>query len=268
MKKLVSFLTIVMLASLLWNCSEEESGDVTLTGSAVKGTIINADVEVYALNETAARGELLATTSTNSDGQFNVTIDYEGGVEIVITGGSYTDEATGEEVSVGEFEFRNIIIAENNKSIGVTALTTIAAEHINENASEGLATAIDNANQKVAETFGIGDIDISNIVPADLSETDSKNAEKAEKEYGAVQAGLSELLVLNDLSPDVLPVLIKEMAEDFSDGKFDGKNGESALEFTLTITPEEAFKGLNTAIDNFLNGPRNNSDYIPDDIGF
>ncbi len=268
MKRLFGILSIVMLASFLWMCSEDESGDVSLTGDAVKGIIANADVKVYAVDESASRGELLATTSTNSEGQFNVSLDYKGGVEIVVTGGSYTDEATGEKVSVDEAEFRNVILADGSKSVGVTALTTIAAEHINENASEGLATAIENANKKVANTFGIGEIDISQTVPADLADEESKNAESSELKYGAVQAGLSELMVKNNLNPEDLPVLVNEMAKDFSDGSFDGKNGETALNFALSITPKQALEGLNTAIDSFLNGSNNNSNYSPGDFSF
>ncbi len=269
MRKLAGILTIVMLASFLWMCTEEEeAGEMSLTGSAVKGAISNAEVEVYAFNEDDLRGELLTTATTNSDGQFNLTLDYRGGVEIVVSGGSYTDEASGETVSAEDVEFRNIILADGNKSVGVTALTTIAAKHIDEHASEGLAKAIENANGKVGEAFGLNGIDISSTVPADLSSKESVDAEQPELDYGAVQAGLSELMLSNELSPGDLPDLINDMAKDFSDGAFDGKSGDAALQFALDITPKQAMQGLNTAIDNFLNGPRNSSEYSPDTSSF
>ncbi|MBS3771338.1 MAG: hypothetical protein KGY69_13885 [Bacteroidales bacterium] len=269
MKRLVWIISLLIISSVFWMCEEDETdegtSETTLSGGAVKGVIQNAEVNVYAFDENELRGELLASAETNSEGEFTVSVDHVGGVEIVVTGGSYSDEATGEEVSMDNFEFRNVVMSDdkNEKTVGVTALTTIAAENIDENASEGLATAIENANNNVASAFGLGDTDISSTVPADLTRSESIDAEQSELSYGAAQAGLSNLVKTEGLNPEDLPELINAMGEDFRDGNFDGKDGEEALEFALSVTPQEALDGLQTAIDNFLNGSQNTSDYLP-----
>lgn len=265
--KFTAIFAVVLAASLFWMCSEDNHTDsFVLSGSAVKGIVSNADVDVYALDDNGVREELLATATTNSDGDFSVALEYMGAVEVVISGGSYVDEAIGETVELGESELRNILIADGNETFGITALTTIAAAHVNAHASEGLAIAIENANVEVAGAFGLSNVDISSKIPADLSMEASTNAEQPELDYGAVQAGLSELMLSNELDAQNLTGLIEAMAQDFSDGVFDGKSGDTALQFTLSITPAEAVQGLETAIESFLNGPGNASEYTTVDL--
>lgn len=262
-KRLIWVLSLIMISSLFWMCSEETQR-TSISGVAVKGLIVNADVSVYAYENKGVRGELLATTITDHNGSFKVTIEYTGVVQIIVTGGTYNDEATGSEVSVGSFELRNIFIADGDMNIGVTALTTIAASYVDEHAEEGLATAIANANRVVAEAFGLSGIDISSIIPADLSTPESAMANENQKKYGSVLAGLSELIRLNGLVPEDVLVLIGNLSDDLSDGVLDGMDNGEVIEFVLTITPEEAMDGLQNAIDSFINGPRNKlPDFVP-----
>jgi hypothetical protein len=115
----------------------------------------------------------------------------------------------------------------------------------------------------LVKAFGLSGIDLSNVVPVDLSVLMNLGAKKEQKKYGSVLAGLSELIRLNGLDPEMLLDLVQAMTEDIKDGVFDGKNGAEALEMVTTITPESAIEGLQTAIESFLNGPMNIGGYIP-----
>jgi hypothetical protein len=263
MKRNISLiLSLTILSSLLWMCSKE-SDQTVIKGTAVKGLVVNANVSVHAYDNYSGKGKVLATSTTDGKGVFTVTVEYTGPVEIVITGGKYNDEATGNEVSMGASELRNILFAEGNMNVGVTALTTIAAGYIDEHAENGLATAIANANSKVAEAFGLSGIDLSSVIPVDLSQPINGTASENQKKYGSVLAGLSELIRVNGLDPEMLLDLVKAMTEDIKDGEIDGMNNGEALEMVLTITPENAMEGLQTAIDSFLDGPMNIPGYIP-----
>jgi hypothetical protein len=261
MKNMKSFALIMLTALLFWQCSED-SDDVqssTVSGSAVKGTVVNANVYIYKYDADGNRGDIIASTTTDQNGNFSANVNYSGAVEIAVTGGKYTDEASGVEVSLNEKELRNVSIINGDKKVGITALTTIAAKYVDENASKGLETAIKNANNKVADVFGLTGIDLGSVIPTDLSKTRSATATWPEVKYGGIQAGLSQLVESNQLSPEELLELINAIADDFRDGVIDGKNGAEALQFSSRITPEEAASGLETAINSFLNSEDNRS---------
>lgn len=256
----INFLSLLLVASFFSSCSEDEN-PTTVSGTAVKGIVQKAKVDVYKLSDQGARLEVLASTRTDVNGEFSTQFDYKGLVEVVISEGSYKDEATGETVNLSSGnELRSMISTGSDfNKIGVSALTTIAAFRAAEQAEQGLAIAIENANKEVADAFGLSGIDISKTVPADISVSSSAEMSAEQKTYGAVLAGLSQTAKSNQHAPEEVLTLVKDLAEDFKDGQMDGKSRETALSFTLEITPAQALEGLQTAIDAFLQGPENKS---------
>lgn len=269
MKKILLFSCVLGLSALM-SCEQdsvETSNQPTLSGSAVKGYVDGAKVDVYEYIAKGERGSLIATANTDNKGSFSISTDYRGPVEIVVTQGQYADEATGTKVSLQARELRTIsMLTQENQVAGISALTTIAAEYVNANATANIETSIEEANKKIAEAFGMASTDISKEIPADLSQASSAITE-AQAKYGAVQAGLSQIVKEHNLSAEQLLTLIKDIAEDFSDGVLDNKSGSSALQSSLSLTPDQALNGLNTAIENFLRSERNQSGYSYESIG-
>jgi hypothetical protein len=264
MKKLIYLLAIMLFFT---QCTKDNNyEEYTISGAAVKGKVVDATVTVYEYEGNGSRGTELSKTITTQDGEFNVVIKFPGVVEVVVTGGTYVDEATRTTTSLNSSELRTIVPASGSHAVAVTALTTIASAYIDEHANLGLSKAIAKAEEVVSNAFGIGNVDIFTTIPADLSEVTSANASQKALQYGAVQAGLSQIMSMKNLDPSVLPAFIQEMADDFRDGVFDGKNGTLALEFATEITPAEAASGLNKAIENFLNGTNNRSNKAPNAI--
>jgi hypothetical protein len=270
MRKLKLSLILLISPFLFWQCTDEadQLDSFTLSGSAIKGPVVEATVIVYSINEAGERGDVVATTVTNQHGNFKVEVDAMGFVEVVIHGGSYQDEASGQQVSLEMNELRTIIEVDGDENFGITALTTIAAEYINENAESGLSIAIENANKEVADLFGLSGIDINTTIPANLPSIASQNMEMAQIKYGAVQAGLSQLLHNHGYEPEDLLDLIEDFGKDFVDGIIDGKNGSEALNFVLGITPVNAIDGLQTAMESFMNGTQNSSGFMLADMDF
>jgi len=104
--------TFMFVVLLLAGCAGETedvqglgtSTESTISGTATKGPLGNATVVVYQLNSDGSRGEVLATASTASDGSFTASGNISGPVAVVVTGGSYIDEATGQTVENDEVE--------------------------------------------------------------------------------------------------------------------------------------------------------------------
>lgn len=258
MKKVFLFACLLGLGSLV-SCekNDDPTNQTSVGGSAVKGNVADANVDVYAYSSSGVRGELLTSTTTNAKGEFDISMNYRGSIEIIVKDGEYSDEATGNAVLLGKNELRVITQAdERSQSVGVSALTTVAASYIDAHASNGLEIAIKEANEKVANAFGLQGIDISKEIAADLSQETGPMTD-AQAKYGAVQAGLSQLVKDNGLSSEQLLILIKEMSIDFSDGKIDGKTASGTMETKLMVGPVQAMVGLNTAVSNFLSSSNN-----------
>ncbi len=252
------FLSGLFAAIVFAGCSL--SGDSTLSGTASKGPIASATVSVYVLNDDGTRGSFLGSVTTDADGNYTLNVSYTGPVAVVVTGGSYTDEATGATVTLetGDELVTFLDSAENGESVAITALTTIAAEQAAANAASGIETAINAANKAVADAFGLTGVDLSSIIPADPTNTVSAGASVASQAYGIVMAALTQLASDAGVSASDVLDLIKDLADDYSDGVLDGKNAAGdALTFATAITPSDAMTGLNTAITNFLDGSRN-----------
>ncbi len=184
-----------LVALALTSCGGLFGSGTQLAGVATKGPIDAGTITVYSLNSDGSRGSVLATATTGTDGAFSVDIgSYTGAVAVVVSGGSYVDEATGETVVLEAGEELETLLAEaaEGTSVGVTALTTIAAARAAQDAAGGLETAIANANKDVADAFGLNGVDIASVIPSDLS-GDASGDEEAAQQYGAVQAGLCQV---------------------------------------------------------------------------
>ncbi|MBD3630661.1 hypothetical protein [Cyclobacterium sp.] len=235
----------------------------TFNGSAVKGNVAGAKVDVYAYSSTGTRGELLYSTITDAKDSFDASMNYRGTIEIIVSEGKYFDEATGVLVPLGDSKLRLVTKAdENTQMAGVIALTTVTAAYVDAHASSGLEIAIKATNERVADASGLKGIDNSKEIPADLS-VESEAITKAQAKYGAVQAGLSQIVKDSDLSPDQLLILVQKIAEDFSDGK----TATGILEIKLNLAPVQAMIGLNAGISNFLSSPENVSSHSSMSIG-
>ncbi|MDA8085688.1 MAG: hypothetical protein M0Z75_03225, partial [Nitrospiraceae bacterium] len=128
---------VLALSLLLSSCgggggggpqSNTPSSGAVLSGKASDGPIADGTVDVYALNADGSTGALIATATTDSNGNYSVNLgSYSGNVIVEVAGGTYTDEATGQ-------TFNNTLMravvsgATGNISVAVTPLTEIATE--------------------------------------------------------------------------------------------------------------------------------------------
>ena len=240
------------------------TAEATLTGQAFKGPLDRATVTIYALNNDRSLGEALASTQTDTTGHWTAEGTFEGPVAVIATGGSYIDEATGQQVDNNDSNDQLIALIEsvsNTMNVACTPLTTIAAQRAIENKAQGMAEAIANAKKEVASLFNIKGIDIVSTPPVDLTAIATKNpAQQDAARYGLAMAALTQTARDNGIPPGKVMQMIRDFSEDYSDGQLDGKKQGMALAVD-TLTPNQMLQAMEAAKTNFLEGEHNHSEW-------
>lgn len=273
-RKTIFLVLPIVLAFVFSACSGNENGDTANTtqylveGKALKGAIKNASIKIYTLNAQGYRETAVGEGATGSDGSFSVMATGEGGpiALVVASGGTYTDEATGQTITIPSWWEMTAVVAwpSDYTKVNLTPLTLIAAEQTlcRITKQEDPVSAMENAKRSVASVFGLDGININETEPADLTIPSSTTMSRgnAEVEYGLVLAALSQVISNEGLPSSQTLDLIKNIAEDLSDGSADnlGPNG-GALPNYITATPSYVISGLEGASNDFLRNSRNAS---------
>jgi len=205
-------------------------------GLAAKGPIVGGTVEVYAISVDGTIGTTpLATAVTSSDGSYAVDLgSYTGNVLVVVTGGTYRDEATGDMLPNPLTLRAAVTNASGLFSAAVTPMTEIAVRL----AGTPLTTEkIARANALVSSLIGIN---ILSTMPDDVTVADT-NSTLTEIEYGLMLAVLSQY---SQNSGKEIGEVIDEIVADLSDGDTKLNN---------------IGNGLVTALADYLNNENNQS---------
>lgn len=80
------------------------SDDPAATETKLSGSIIKGPVKGSKVTILTADGKELASTTTNDDGSYSVTVAYNGDVVIEAKGGTYTDEATKQPATLNQLK--------------------------------------------------------------------------------------------------------------------------------------------------------------------
>jgi alpha-tubulin suppressor-like RCC1 family protein len=241
--------------------------------NAVKGAVVDAfvagaTVSAYQVNADGTQGTLIATTTTDSSGNYSLNLGpYSGPVYLTSTGGTYTDTATGQTVDLtGTGLVLSAIIpgASGTVTAEITPLTTMAAQLVptlvaGPPASSASAAAT-TANGLISNYFGISNI--LNTVLLDLSQAGCATGAT----QGSIDASLL-LAAIGDLANEynvTAPALTQALIEDISDGKWDGAINGKPITLTSTTGPValsliegNALSGLETALLAFASSQSN-----------
>ncbi|SNB44959.1 hypothetical protein [Geobacter sp. DSM 9736] len=236
---LLSVIISLSLATIFGCGGGGSSGGPSATvvsGTAAKGPINGGTVNIYAVRSGAVdRSAPLGTfTPTPASGVYSVNIgSYTGPVLIEVTGGSYTDEATGAQLDISAVPLRAFVgSASGNVSASVTALTEIAAKRVVDSGAPITPSLITSTNSDVGATFGVADI--IGTQPVDAAAAGASGASQPQQEYGMALAALSKYMQQNTRTL-----------------------GQSVADFTAPATADLLSK-LNTARTAFIVDPDRN----------
>ena len=243
-----------------------ENQTLNLTGYAIKGVMINADVKVYDF----VTGNLLKETTTNEMGLYSLAgIEAEGetlgNLKVVMTTNANTttrcDSAVGctgdDESSVlfgqtytfhdPDFKLTAILAAPEKEttsaSLMVTPLTHMAATRIE---AEGTMTsaAIDTVNRELAVLMGMGNTDIATLQPVDLGSSSSADATSDSLKYGAMLAAIATLAEQKGVS---LSEMMKQLSESYTNAKGMKSHSSNDSETDLADLFAAAVEAINKA---------------------
>ncbi len=223
-----------------------------------KGPISGATVNVYTLNDSGEKGDLIKGPLT-SDASGNVTADLPSNLPkrliIEASGGSYKNEANGQTIQLKNSDTLITVLPASTKTAAITPFTHMAAA-LAKSLMQGGASpddAVISANEAVAKQYGLKSI--LDIHPVDASNENAVQGNSDEKQYGLLLAGFAQLAKnLNVRSID----LANALAKDWSDGKVDGTQDGKPI--TISNGPalgNAGLDGLSDAVNQFAESGKN-----------
>lgn len=239
----------------------------SISGTAMKGVVKDATVSIYDLNSDGTKGDLLQTTTTDSNGEYSLSFVIESSNScyiVEITDGVYTDEIIGRDITMGSSDVLRVVEcggAGESNILAVTPLTSIAASRATTLAASGgtLTTAVATSNLGVAQQYCIDSI--LTTIPVDPTSTAATQlATRSQRNYGVVLAGMARLANTNDVRAIDFAAAL---ADDIVDGIMDGQGASGGITInristgTYVIDRDDGIGNLQNEIDSFLAGPNN-----------
>jgi hypothetical protein len=233
MKIRLLFSSIVLLAMMtLFGCGGggdtpapapvPPADSVTISGVAALGPINGGDVKVYAIKDGKVdTSTVLGIGKTAEDGSYTITLSSvpTGPVVVEVTGGTYTDEASGTPDLNLKLKLHAAVSSViDGSKIAVTPITHLAFMQV-----EGIGaltpTEIDDANQQIGRFFEVSNIigslpfDPTRPAPAGVS-NDQRTYSAAVTVFSYMVNDLKGSLPLEDAYGAVLSKLETELSDN------------------------------------------------------
>jgi hypothetical protein len=250
----------------------------TVSGTVFNGTMSNATVMAYSVSG-GSMGAQLASGTTNSMGGFSLSLGaYSGPVMLKMSGGSYTNLATGTTMTMLTGDVMTAIIptitsGSTITGIQMTPLTSMAQARAQAMTGGMVDANITAANTAVGNYFMVADI--LQTTPMNAAELASGGRTTAMKNYGIVIAAMSQYALTNSMTDPA--ALITAMMNDASDGMMDGKMGSTSITMGgmgggmmggggTMMQSTAGTSGLATAITTFMGSLENKSGLTATDM--
>lgn len=196
------YLYFLLTITLLWGCAPGDSTELpderpfgTVTGNAVDGLIVGAQVSIYSLKN-GIRGLKLGEATTDDSGAYSVDIQSPNQpILIEVSGGSYIEEATGTPVSLKDGQTLlavGMYKSGQTHNFMVTPLTHLVTGLAEYKTAMGMSveSAVEEARITVNQFFSL---DVGDTKPIDITDENSGvNVFGDDVLYGFYLAGLSD----------------------------------------------------------------------------
>lgn len=230
----------------------------TVTGYAVDGPLVEAEVRIYSFRD-GAKGDLLGSAQTGTDGRYTLELHVESQPVLVeADGGYYIEDATDTMIPVpadgGLLAVANLVSGSAPQVINVTPLTLLSAGLAQYQIGKGTAAAqaVEEANDQLLSATGINPVI---TVPLNVRTAAEKvPGSDPSAWYGFMLAGLSNYTATlaaerDGVEHQDLPTLslARLMYEDIrADGVLDGKGApdDSNVPVALSFGGEALTPGL------------------------
>jgi len=259
--------TLLLLAC--GGTSEMPPAGGTISGTVSKGPVSGAAVSAFSISG-GAMGAQLGTATSDAMGSFTLSIgSHAGPVMLRMSGGAYTDEATGTGMTMRSGDVMTAAVPSVTagsmvSGIQITPLTSMAQARAQNMAGGMTAANIATANDAVGSYFSVSDV--LHTPPMDPLEPGSGvNATQDEMNYGMCIAAMSQYadtIGMTMSSSGIVTVMMR----DASDGVMNGMMGATAISMAGmggmmggSMQPTAGTSGLATAMSQFIGSAMNES---------
>ena len=183
----------------------------TSSGYVADSAVTGASCNVYAIANGVAGTTSLGSGSSQAGAVDFGAVNLTGPAIIQCTGGTFTDEATGQTLNAPSMS--SVVNFAPGGTYVVSILTEIAASLAL--AQGDLGTALSSFNTAVADSFGLDGIDITAQIPTDINTTNADD--NAAGHYGSALLLFSQMVAdraLGTNRDEVIKLMIADMADD------------------------------------------------------
>lgn len=242
----------------------------TISGAAVKGPVSGAHVVAFGVGPGGAKGAQIGSATTDDSGNFQMQVgNYSGPLMLEMTGGSFSDEATGTHMGMGATDMMtagvpNVMAGSTLSGIQITPLTSMA-QRMAEDMPGGMTQAnITQSNSAMGSYFGVSDIVA--VHPMDPTVPGSgASANRDERDHGMAIAAISEFA--STMGMTTSSGMVTAMMNDASDGIMNGMMGGTPIDMGgmggmmhgTMMPPDAGTSGMATAMTSFILSPQNKS---------
>jgi hypothetical protein len=246
-------------------------GNTTIGGTVVKGPVNGGTVMAYAMNN-GTRGAQLATASTDPQGNFSMMIgDYSGPVMLSMSGGTYSDEATGSMMTMASNDVMTAVIPSVSSGavvsgIQMTPLTSMA-QAMAGNMSGGMTAAnISAANTAMGNYFMVNDILHTPPMNPNFPGSGAGASQDA-RNYGMVIAAMMENAKTLGMpsSSGMVTAMMNDASDEVMNGMMGGSQpitmggGMSMMGGGTMMQANMGTSGMTSAMTAFMNSGMNKS---------
>ena len=237
-----------------------------ISGTVTKGPMNNATVTAYGLSA-GQPGAPIASATTDAQGNFSMNVGrYAGAVMLQVSGGSYTDEATGTPMTMDPGDvitavMPSIAAGSSSSGVQVTPVTAMAQAMANHLAGGMTDANIAAANAAMGNYFAVPDI--LHTAPMNPLVAGSGNgASAASQNYGLTMAAMSKYAQSQGMSSS--SAIVTAMMNDASDGVIDGKAAGVPVQMgsmagASRMPADAGSSGMGAAMGAFLASAQNKS---------
>jgi hypothetical protein len=213
------------------SASSVSSADGVITGTGVKGPVSGATVKAYSINN-GLMGAQIGIGTTDAEGNFTLSIgSYSGPVMLQMSGGTYTDEATGNSITMQPGDVMTSIMPQAIAGavmggVQITPLTSMAQVRA-QAMSGGMTPAnIAAANTAMGNYFSVNDILYTHPMNP-LAPGSGSGATQDMRNYGIMLAAMSQYA--NSIGMPFSSGIVTTMMNDAADGFMDGRMGGNQI---------------------------------------
>lgn len=253
----------------------EQSLNGLITGSAIKGPVKNADISAFSINMDGMKGDLIGSAHTDSEGSFSIMVgDHSGPVLLEMSGGQYTDEATGNMMKVSQGDIMTSAVpsltsGETMDEVHITPLTSMAQAMAQYMPGGMTKDNITSAHDAVGVYFDVSDI--LHVHPMNPLMNDAVSESDQDMIHYGIALGAISMYAQN-MSIDTCAVVTSFM-DDVSDGQMDGMMGGSNIMMSggmmggsMMMPVTAGTSGLADAMEDYIYSPMNRSGVTLNDM--